>query len=95
MLTEFRIIDTPAPQARTWAARAEARRAAMAAIAASWTLNDLNAVFGRKDMHIVWRDWRKEHGFPQPLPWARRPLRWNPEAVLRWKAAREAEAGSL
>jgi predicted DNA-binding transcriptional regulator AlpA len=59
------------------------------------TLRDLEAVFGRRDMHTLWRKWRSEHGFPQPLPWSRRPLRWNAEAVLRWKAAREAEAGSL
>ena len=60
-----------------------------------WTLRDLAVVFGRGGMARVVRRWRTEHDFPAPLPWCRRELRWNPDAVLRWKAEHERRAGSL
>jgi hypothetical protein len=92
MLTDFRMITTPPPLAPGDVKRF---RASEIHRTASYTLRDLNALFGRADMDVLWRKWRKDSGFPQPLPWSRKPLRWNAEAVLRWKAAREAEAGSL
>ncbi len=63
--------------------------------APTWTVQDLAQLFGRPAIAGVLREWRRDHGFPSPLPFSRRPLRWNPDAVLRWKAEREQQAGSL
>ncbi len=70
-------------------------RANINASASWWTLADLAVLFGRGGMARVVRRWRIEHDFPAPLPWCRRELRWNPDAVLRWKAEHERRAGSL
>lgn len=61
----------------------------------SWTAADLAHLFGRPAIGPALRQWRREADFPSPLPFSRRPLRWNPAAVLRWKAAREQQAGSV
>lgn len=37
------------------------------------------------------REWQARD-FPAPLPWRRRPLVWNREAVERWKHAQEIGA---
>ena len=34
-------------------------------------------------------------GFPAPLPWSSRPLRWNPAAVRAWKERREIASQSV
>jgi hypothetical protein len=111
MLTDFRILASSSPKGgRPTMTASSSPKAGRPDITASstpkagrptvtatttYTLRDLELVFGRREMDVLWRKWRSEHGFPQPLPWSRRPLRWNAEAVLRWKANREAEAGSL
>jgi hypothetical protein len=61
--------------------------------ASFWTLRDLAVVFDRRDIAAQVAHWRKRHGFPAPLPWSARPLKWRPAPVLAWKAAREAENG--
>lgn len=27
----------------------------------------------------------RDHGFPAPLPWCQRPLKWRREDVIRWR----------
>jgi hypothetical protein len=61
--------------------------------ASFWTLRDLGQLFDRRDIAAQVAHWRKRHGFPAPLPWSARPLKWRPAPVLAWKAAREAENG--
>jgi hypothetical protein len=90
MLTDFRILGSSRPKAGSPSGVRD-----RPTITTTYTLRDLELVFDRREMDVLWRRWRKDSGFPQPLPWSRKPLRWNAEAVLRWKAAREAEAGSL
>jgi hypothetical protein len=59
------------------------------------THHDLAALFGRRDIIRAVRQWRSENGFPAPLPWSRRPLRWDAKAVQRWKDNAERDAGCL
>jgi predicted DNA-binding transcriptional regulator AlpA len=94
MLTDFRILATRPATPRVMVGL-DPTTPAKVATPLTYTLRDLEQVFGRREMDVLWRKWRKDSGFPQPLPWSRKPLRWNAEAVLRWKAAREAEAGSV
>jgi hypothetical protein len=54
-----------------------------------WTYEDLDVVFGIGRVQRRIRDWERA-GFPAPLPWSRRERRWNPAAVLAWKARIEA-----
>lgn len=69
--------------------RAPARKLADPA-AHWWTLRDLAALFGRADIGRQVQWWRAHHGFPAPLPWSRGELRFNPQAVLGWKARQES-----
>ena len=59
------------------------------------THHDLAALFGRRDIIRAVRQWRSENGFPAPLPWSRRPLRWDAKAVQRWKDNAEQKEGCL
>jgi hypothetical protein len=54
-----------------------------------WVYADLDVVFGIGQSQRRMPAWR-EAGFPAPLPWSRRERRWNPAAVLAWKARAEA-----
>ncbi len=61
-----------------------------AALPPVWTYADLAEAFGLNEFTIRRRmaEWERE-GFPAPLPWSRREKRWNPAAVLGWKARQE------
>jgi len=55
-----------------------------------WTYADLAREFGLSPDRIKRRmpEWQAM-GVPSPLPWSLREKRWNPEAVLKWKARQE------
>jgi len=53
-----------------------------------WTYADLDVVFGIGRAQRRIRAWEAK-GFPAPFPWSRRERRWNPAAVLAWKARQE------
>lgn len=59
-----------------------------------WTLDDLAREFGLSRRTIQTRklpEWEAK-GFPAPLPWCRRQRRYDPAAVLAWKARQERAA---
>lgn len=61
-----------------------------------WTMRDLAVVFTiglerlRKQCLPEW----EARDFPKHLPWSRQEKRWNPQAVLKWKAREELRAGA-
>jgi len=61
----------------------------------TWTMRDLCIVFERSlsRLHADRRQWERE-GFPSPLPWSLSPLRWDAQAVLKWKQRREEANGA-